>query len=243
MARTNEHGQPIGAPVPGWAPRPRPPDTPMEGRFCRLLRSDAARDADDLFRAFAEDRDGRDWTYLPYGPFAERDELRAWLDRMVPAADPMFWTIVDRATGRAAGLASYLRIDPANGVVEVGHIHFAPSIQRGPVATEAMHLMMRRVFDELGYRRYEWKCDALNAPSRRAARRLGFSFEGVFRQATVYRGRNRDTAWFSILDAEWPAIRAGFEAWLDPGNFAPDGTQRTRLNDHLPPGRTDPVAG
>jgi len=242
LTRTNEHGQPIGPPMPAWTPRPWPPRTPMEGRTCRLLPSDAARDLDDLWDAFSAASDGRDWTYLPYGPFAQEAELRAWAERMFAAEDPQFWTIVERTTGRAVGVASHMRIDPANGAIEVGHIHFAPAMQRGPVGTEAMHLMMRRAFDDLGYRRCEWKCDALNGRSRAAARRFGFSFEGLFRQAAVYKGRSRDTAWFSILDAEWPAIRAGFEAWLDPGNFAPDGTQRTRLNDHLPPGRTDPVA-
>lgn len=242
MTRTDDLGQPIGPPVPGWTPRPRPPRTPMEGRLCSLPPADADRHIADLWEAFSADREGRGWTYLGYGPFADEAGLRGWAERAFAGDDPLFHAVVDRATGRAVGLAAFMRIDPANGTLEVGHVHFGPSMRRGPLGTEAMYLMMRRAFDELGVRRYEWKCDALNAPSRRAARRFGFSFEGVFRNAAVYKGRSRDTAWFSVTDAEWPAVRAGFEAWLDPGNFRPDGTQLTRLNDRLPPGRTEPVA-
>jgi RimJ/RimL family protein N-acetyltransferase len=228
--------QPVGAAVPGWRPPARVPRTALEGRLCRVVPLDAAAHADDLFDAYAADTDAHGWTYLAYGPFATRDALRHWIDGVAGGADPLFFAVIDRATDRAVGVASYLRIDPAAGSAEVGHIRFSPRLQRTALATECMHLMMARVFT-LGYRRYEWKCDALNAPSRAAARRLGFSFEGLFRQATVYKGRNRDTAWFSVLDTEWPAIDAGFRAWLDPANFDADGRQRTRLNDHLPPGR------
>lgn len=228
--RTNELGQPIGAPVPGWEKRPAPPDTPIEGHLCRIVRLDAARHAEDLFEAMGRDRDGRNWTYLGYGPFADFATFQAWLEKMAAGTDPLFHTVIDRATGRAVGVASYLRIDPAMGVIEVGHIHFSPLLQRTAVATEAMYLMMRRVFDELGYRRYEWKCDSLNGPSRSAAARFGFQFEGVFRQALVYKGRNRDSAWFSIIDGEWPRLRAAFEQWLDPANFDADGGQRTSLS-------------
>ena len=150
---------------------------------------------------------------------------------MAAADDPLFYAVVDQASGGAIGVASYLRIEPAVGVIEVGHIAYSPPLRRTTAATEAMYLMMRRVFDELGYRRYEWKCDALNAPSRRAADRFGFSFEGVFRQATMYKGRNRDTAWYSITDVEWPALKARFEAWLDESNFSADGAQRLSLNE------------
>ena len=145
--------------------------------------------------------------------------------------DPLFHAVVDRNSGKAAGVASYLRIGPAVGVIETGHINYSPLLQRTPAATEAMYLMMRRVFDELGYRRYEWKCDSLNARSRRAAERLGFTYEGVFRQATLYKGRNRDTAWYSITDKEWPRLKYGFQAWLSPGNFDSDGCQRQSLPD------------
>jgi RimJ/RimL family protein N-acetyltransferase len=143
--------------------------------------------------------------------------------------------VIDLASGRAVGVASYLRIEPAVGVIEVGHIHFSPLMQGRPISTEAMYLMMRLVFDELGYRRYEWKCDALNQPSRAAAARLGMLFEGIFRQATIYKGRNRDTAWFSILDREWPAARSAFEAWLEPANFDAEGRQRRRLSELMQP--------
>ena len=165
------------------------------------------------------------WTYLSSDSFERLEDYRAWLTPMAQSQDPLFHTIVDRGTGMPAGIAAYLRIDPPMGVIEVGHIAFSPLLQRTPAATEAMYLLMRRAFDELGYRRYEWKCDSLNAPSRAAADRLGFRYEGIFRQALVYKGRNRDTAWYSIVDKEWPARKAAFEAWLDPSNFAADGRQ------------------
>lgn len=222
-------GPPTGFPVEGWQPRPRPPHAPMEGRYCRIEPLDPNRHADDLFTAYAEDRDGRNWTYLAYGPFADRAGYRRWLEANCLGDDPMFHAVVDLADGRAAGVASYLRITPEIGVIEVGHINYAPRLQGTRAATEAMFLMMCRVFNELGYRRYEWKCDALNERSRRAAERLGFRFEGVFRQATVYKGRNRDTAWYSVIDREWPGIRTAFEAWLDPGNFDAAGRQRCSL--------------
>jgi RimJ/RimL family protein N-acetyltransferase len=169
------------------------------------------------------------WTYLAYGPFRDDAEYRDYLARHCLGDDPLMHAIVDKATGKAAGQAAYLRIDPANGVIEVGHLLFTPVLQRRVAATEAMYLMMARAFDELGYRRYEWKCDALNAPSRTAALRLGFTFEGVFRQAVVTKGRNRDTAWFAITDQEWPAIRQAFQTWLAPGNFHAGGQQKTAL--------------
>ncbi|MDX2205464.1 MAG: GNAT family protein [Hyphomicrobiaceae bacterium] len=225
--------QPVGEPLPGWTPRPMPPRTPLAGRFCRLEPLDAGRHAADLHAAQALDAEGRNWTYLSVGPFADFEAYRTWLARVEPGADPMFHAIVDQATGKAVGVAAYLRIDRANGVIEVGHLNFSPLLQRRPAATEAMFLMMSRAFDELGYRRYEWKCDALNAASRKAAERLGFTFEGVFRQAVVYKGRNRDTAWYSVIDAEWPRLCAGFGRWLAPDNFAPDGAQRLGLRECL----------
>jgi RimJ/RimL family protein N-acetyltransferase len=226
----NDLGQPIGFPLPDWSARPRPPRSAMEGRFCRVEPIDPARHAADLHAANSLDREGRNWTYLPYGPFARLEEYRLWLDRVAAGEDPLFQAIIDHRSGRAVGVASYMRIDPAAGVIEVGGINYAPPLQRTPAATEAMYLMMRRVFDELGYRRYEWKCDSLNAPSRAAAQRLGFRYEGMFRQATVYKARNRDTCWFSILDSEWPALRARFEKWLNPANFDAAGQQRRSLS-------------
>jgi RimJ/RimL family protein N-acetyltransferase len=203
----------------------------MQGRLCRLEPLDVAKHAAALHEAHAADREGRNWTYLPYGPFASAAEYARWVEWAVAQGDPQFFAIVDGATGQPVGTASYLRIEPAMGVIEVGHLAFSPALQRRPAATEAMYLMMRRVFDELGYRRYEWKCDALNAPSRRAAERLGFRYEGTFRQAVVIKGRNRDTAWFSILDREWPALKVAFERWLDPANFDGAGAQRRRLEE------------
>lgn len=201
----------------------------MQGRLCRLEPLDAATHAAALHDAYAADRDARNWTYLPYGPFESAEAYAGFLTAMQAHDDPLFFAIVDLATQRPVGVASHLRIDPAMGTIEVGHLSYAPALQRTPAATEAMYLMMRRVFDELGYRRYEWKCDSLNAPSVAAAKRLGFRFEGTFRQAVVMKGRNRDTAWFSIVDGEWPALRSAFEQWLDPSNFDATGAQRQRL--------------
>ena len=225
----NPLGQPVGAPLPDWSPRPLPPRTAMAGRFCTLEPLDPDRHAAPLFAAYAEDRDGGMWTYLPRGPYATLQEFRDWAATACRANDPLVHAIIDSASGAAVGTASYLRIDAASGVIEVGSITYSPRLQRRPAGTEAMYLMMRRVFDELGYRRYEWKCNALNAPSRAAALRYGFHYEGLFRQAQVTRGRNRDTAWFSIIDSEWPALRAAFEAWLDPANFDAAGRQRQSL--------------
>jgi RimJ/RimL family protein N-acetyltransferase len=226
----NALGQPIGWPVEGWAPPSRPPREPMQGRYCRVEPLDVERHAAELHAANGAAADSRDWTYLAYGPFESLEAYRAWMQRVCLGDDPLFHAIVDGATGRAVGVASYLRIEPASGSIEVGHINFSPLLQRTPAATEAMYLMMQRAF-ELGYRRYEWKCDALNARSRAAAQRYGLSFEGVFRQATVYKGRNRDTAWYAAIDQEWPALQAAFQQWLDPANFDLDGRQRVRLAD------------
>ena len=230
VEHVNHLGQPIGSPLPEWTARPRPPRTAIEGRFCAVEPVDPARHAAELHAAYLLDKEGRNWTYLPYGPFARFEEYRDWLERDSLGDDPLRHVILDRRGGRALGVASLMRIDPAAGVIEVGGINFAPPLQRTPAATEAMYLMMRRVFDELGYRRYEWKCDSLNAPSRAAAQRLGFRYEGMFRQATVTKSRNRDTCWYSILDSEWPALKAAFEAWLDPNNFDTAGRQRRSLS-------------
>jgi RimJ/RimL family protein N-acetyltransferase len=225
---TNALGQPIGPELPDWRPPPRPARAALEGRFCRIEPLDIEQHARALHDANSHDAAGHMWTYLFSGPFASFAEYRAWLAPRPASEDPLYYAFVDTQHARAVGMGAYLRIDPPNGVVEVGHLAFSPLMQRTPVATEAMYLMMRNAF-ELGYRRYEWKCDALNSASRRAAERLGFTFEGVFRQAIVYKGRNRDTAWFSIIDSEWPALDAAFRAWLDPSNFDAAGRQRTSL--------------
>lgn len=227
---TNQFGQPVGLPVPGWAPRPRPPKTPIAGRFCTVEPLDPDRHAADLFAAYSDDREGRLWTYYNFGPFATLGDHRDWLDGVLPDPNRLYHAICDsRAGGKAVGVAVLQNCVPAMGTIEVGGLVFSPRLQRRPAATEAMYLIMRRVFEELGYRRYEWKCDSHNLPSRAAAARLGFRYEGLFRQAMVTRGRNRDTAWFSIIDSEWPGLRAAFEGWLDAGNFDADGKQRRPL--------------
>jgi RimJ/RimL family protein N-acetyltransferase len=231
MAHTTNHlGQPIGLSVGDWRPPPMPPRTPMAGRFCRVEPLDLNQHADSLYDANTLDAEGRNWTYLPYGPFESRESYLDWARAATESDDPLFYAIIDSATDRAVGVAAYLRITPASGAIEVGHLNFSPLLQRTPAATEAMYLMMKRAF-ELGYRRYEWKCDALNAASRAAAQRFGLSFEGIFRQATVYKGRSRDTAWFAAIDSEWPALEATFTRWLDPANFDELGNQQTRLAD------------
>jgi RimJ/RimL family protein N-acetyltransferase len=205
----------------------------MQGRLCRLAPLSAQEHGGALHEAHALDREGRNWTYLPYGPFGSLAEYSRWLEWAETQEDPQFFAIVDAASGQPVGTASYLRIEQAMGAIEVGHLAFSPRLQRTPAATEAMYLMMRRAFDELGYRRYEWKCDSLNAPSLAAARRLGFTFEGTFRQMQVVKGRNRDTSWLSVVDSEWPALRQAFEAWLEPANFDAAGKQRRRLGEWL----------
>jgi RimJ/RimL family protein N-acetyltransferase len=228
-ARLNHLGQPVGFAVPDWTPRRVPPRAPIIGRFARVEPLDPDRHAAELFEANSDDREGRNWTYYNYGPFAALADYRKWVEDSGADKTRIWHAIIDQATGDAVGVAAYANIQPAYGTIEVGGLNFSPRLQRKPAATDAMYLMMRRVFDELGYRRYEWKCDSCNLASRAAAARLGFTDEGLFRQAMITRGNNRDTAWFSIIDKEWPVLRAAFEAWLDPGNFDSDGRQRRSL--------------
>ena len=226
---TNNLGQPIGFAVPDWKPPQPPARAAMEGQYCRLEPLDAKAHAEALHAANVLNTDGGMWTYMAYGPFATLEIYRKWAEGVSHGNDPLFFAIVDRATGNPVGVASYLRIDPANGCIEVGHLAYSPLLQRKPAASEAMYLMMEQAF-RLGYRRYEWKCNSLNAPSRAAAQRLGFSYEGIFRQATLVKGRNRDSAWYSIVDSEWPALQKAFQAWLAPANFDAQGRQRMRLS-------------
>ncbi len=226
---TNPHGQPIGTPIPGWTPRTPPPRTPMTGTRCDVVILDPAAHIDDLWEAFSADPSGRSWTYLFVDLPASKEALRAYLDAQSKLTDPLCHTIIERASGRAVGIASFMRIEVNMGVIEVGNINYSERLKRTAIATEAMYLMMKRVFDELGYRRYEWKCDSLNHPSRKAAERYGYTYEGTFRQAVVYKGRNRDTAWFSIIDKEWPALKRAYETWLDTANFDASGNQRRGL--------------
>ncbi len=225
----NGLGQPIGEAVPGWSSAAHPPHTMMEGDLCRLEPLSVDAHTSDLFQAFALDVDGRNWTYLPHGPFPDESVFERFMGAICQQEDMQFYAIVDAQTDHAVGMASYLRIKPQAGSIEVGHLVFSPLLQKRPAATEAMYLMMRRAFSELGYRRYEWKCDVLNEASKKAATRLGFRFEGVFRQALVYRGRDRDTAWFSILDREWQFLEPAFKEWLDGVRRSPDGQQKEAL--------------
>jgi RimJ/RimL family protein N-acetyltransferase len=228
VVRLNPLGQPVGEALPHWVP-PRPPErAPLAGRHCELIPLTAAH-AHSLWDAYALDAERRNWTYLVHGPYESIESFSAWLRQASSSRDPLFFAVCDRQS-RAVGTSAYLRIAPGAGTIEVGHINFSPLLQRTAAATEAMFLMMRHAFD-LGYRRYEWKCDALNAASRAAAERLGFTFEGVFRQALVYKGRNRDTAWYSIVDREWPRLHEAYERWLSPANFDASGRQRTRLSE------------
>jgi RimJ/RimL family protein N-acetyltransferase len=212
-----------------WTPRPRPARVVLEGRHARLEPLDPARHGGDLMAAAKAAPDRFRWLFED-AP-ADTTALDNWLERVAASPDPLFWAVIDRATGRAEGRQALMRMDPANGVIEIGNILWGPAIAGTRVATEALYLHARHVFDDLGYRRFEWKCHDLNAPSKRAALRFGFAFEGVFRQHMVHKGANRDTAWFAMIDRDWPALRARFEAWLDPGNFDTAGRQRRRLQD------------
>ena len=216
----------LGTPLPGWTARPMPPARALRGAHCSLEPLVPHRHAEDLYRAFAEDDAG--WTWMGYGPFLNAEAYRAWADRHAGRSDPLFFAILDRAG--PAGVLALHRIQPDHGTAELGHIRFSPRLQRTTAATEAVLLMLRRLFDDLGYRRVEWKCDTLNAASRRAAERLGFTFEGIFRNHLVVKGRNRDTAWYAMTDGAWRILAPGHAAWLAE---AGDGPQRRRLSDAL----------
>ena len=222
---------PIG-PVVDALRQARPPERQeVEGEWVRLEPLDPDLHTNDLYALSHEDPEGPWlWHYLPYGPFTDLADFTGWLEDCSGSADPLYFAAVDRSNDRASGMTSFLNIVPADGRIEVGGIWYAPTIQRTPLATEAMFLMFSWVFDELGYRRLEWKCHDLNEPSKQAARRLGFIYEGTFRQHMIVKGRSRDTAWFSMLDSEWPAVRANMERWLDPKNFDGEGGQRTSLS-------------
>jgi RimJ/RimL family protein N-acetyltransferase len=219
----------VTADLEGWTPARRPAREVLAGARVDLEPLDE-RHAADLFAASHGDgADPRLWDHLPYGPFADAGAMAAWVAERAASEDPLFFAVVDGATGRAGGMASFLRVEPVHGCIEIGHIWFGAGLQRTPHATEAIWLLARHAFDGLGNRRLEWKCDAANERSRRAALRFGFSFEGIFRQHMIVKGRNRDTAWFSIVDGEWPAVARAFEAWLDPANFDARGVQRRAL--------------
>ena len=225
--RLNPHGQPIGPAMPDWTPREQPSNVTLKGRFCQLEPMEPVKHAADLFAAYNSAPQG--WTYMGSEPYTSEADYRTYAETIAKSTDPRHYAVIDLQTGKAVGTLSLMRIDVNNGVIEVGNVMFSPLLQQTPISTEAQCLLMAYAFDELGYRRYEWKCDALNAPSRTTADRLGFTFEGVFRQAVVYKGRSRDTAWFSILDSEWPKVKAAFQAWLAPENFDAQGKQKRSL--------------
>ncbi len=231
MNQSNNLKQPTGHSMNLWKKCPRPSTTPMIGQYCTVTQLDPLVHAKSLFQMFSAANSEGNWTYLPYGPFNDLDDFKSWLYAECTAEDPLFYAVIDNRHGKAVGLASYLRIEPAIGVIEVGHIHFSPILQKTPMATEAMYLMMSHAFEEQGYRRYEWKCDSCNENSKRAALRLGFKLEGTFRQANIYKGRNRDTTWFSMLDSEWPERKAALERWLQPSNFDSSGIQHCSLQE------------
>jgi RimJ/RimL family protein N-acetyltransferase len=213
-----------------WTHASVPGRNALNGELVRLEILDPDRHAESLFISSHGEGSAQLWQNLPYGPFAGQEEFTSWLEQRAASSDPLFFAVVDWVSMRALGMASFMRMVPEFGVIEIGNIWFAPELQRTRQATEAIYLMVRHAFDDLGNRRLEWKCDSLNEPSKRAAERFGFTYEGVFRQHMVVKGRNRDTTWFSITDAEWPLRKAAFEAWLSPENFDETGRQRRSLS-------------
>jgi RimJ/RimL family protein N-acetyltransferase len=227
--RLNEFGQPIGVALPDWSGALAPTGESLVGLYCRVERIDVDRHAAELYEAYGDAPDARDWTYLFTGPFATLESYEAYLMSVADLPDPMHYAVIDLASGKAVGTFALMRIDAPNGVVEVGSINYSPRMKRTRISSEVMALLLKHVFEDLGNRRFEWKCDALNAPSRAAALRYGFSFEGIFRQAIVTRGRNRDTAWYSIIDTDYPGLRTAYGHWLKPTNFGRSGQQVTPL--------------
>ena len=221
-------GLPVGVPVDA-TPAQKPAPVAIEGRYGRVEKLDAARHGAALWDAVRGEQNNGMWAYMNYGPFSDEADFKAWLAERPRLEDPYSYAIID-AGGQAVGIATLMEIRPAMRVIEVGHIVYTPRVQKTPLGTEAQYMLARYIFETLGYRRYEWKCNALNAPSRRAALRYGFTFEGIFRQHLISKGRNRDTAWYSILDSEWPARKAAFERWLSSENFDPQGRQKVSLS-------------
>jgi RimJ/RimL family protein N-acetyltransferase len=214
-----------------YPPRPRPDGRALHGRFVRLEKLGPVKHGADLGQVLSGPAVAPLYDYLFEAPPADASEVEAWVAKAAASSDPFFLAIVDLATGRALGRMALMRIVPEHGVIEVGSILYAPTLQRTPAATEAQALLMRHVFEDLGYRRYEWKCNDLNTPSKRAAARLGFAYEGLFRQHMVVKGRNRDTAWFAMTDGDWARLKPAYERWLAPANFREDGSQREALRD------------
>ncbi|MBX3709991.1 MAG: GNAT family N-acetyltransferase [Gammaproteobacteria bacterium] len=229
MQQKNQFGQLLGHLVENWIPCQRPAKTLIQGRYCILEPIEINKHAVKLFDVLAIDNQGESWTYLPYGPFDTINEFKNWLAETMSDNDTLLYAILDVKTKEPIGISGYLRMNPEHGVIEIGHLHFSALLKQTPLATEAIYLMLRHAFDELKFRRCEWKCNDLNEPSRRAAERFGFTFEGIFRQSYVFKNRNRDTAWFSMIDSEWEAIKEKFERWLHPNNFEANGKQILKL--------------
>jgi RimJ/RimL family protein N-acetyltransferase len=222
--------RPVGPVVDPLPPGLKPDLRPLHGRWMRLDALDAVHHGHALYRSFkGHPQSDELWTWMAYGPFETEEDFLDYVREKQASRDPWFYAFVKRETGEAMGVGAFMRADPANGVIEIGHIWMAPSLQRTREATEAVYLMIRHAFADLGVRRLEWKCDALNAPSRRAAERLGFAFEGVFHQHYIVKGRNRDTAWYAMLDKDWPRIHVAFETWLSDSNFDASGRQKAKL--------------
>ena len=212
-----------------WQARPRPERIVLEGRYVRLEPLSAEKHGDALYEASTVADIDQRFRYLFEVAPQSRAEFQPWLDKVEASADPLFFTVIDKASGTVAGRQTLMRIDPAFGVIEIGNIYWGPLVSRRPAATEALYLFAKYAFEDLGYRRFEWKCNNRNEPSKRAAERFGFRFEGIFRQHMVVKGENRDTAWYSIIDKEWPALRQAYDQWLDPSNFDGEGQQKRRL--------------
>lgn len=230
----NQYGQPVGEPLAQWQALARPKDVVLNGKFCRLAPLNAERDFAALFTAFQQAPDGRDWTYLMRERPESPEELRTHLANLQANPALVNLTVFDAASQMPVGTVAFMRIEEGSGVLEIGHVCWSPLMKQRSCATEAIYLMLRHTFDELGYRRCEWKCDSLNEPSRQAAQRFGFNYEGRFLKALVTKGRNRDTDWFAITDDDWPQKRKGFEQWLDDGNFDAEGQQKQRLQAFMP---------
>jgi len=225
----NQYQQPIGFPVPEWSPRPYPQRIIFEGHHCSLEPVNSKEHTAALYEAYRLAEDDRDWTYLFYERPATKEAFNVYIQNLEKSRDPLHFTVIDNHHNRPVGTVALMRIEPQHGVIEVGHVVFSPLLQQTIMSTEAHFLLMQYAIEQLGYRRYEWKCDSLNSSSRKAAQRLGFQFEGIFRQAIVYKNRSRDTAWFSIIDKDWPQIKMALERWLSPDNFDDQGKQKQRL--------------
>jgi RimJ/RimL family protein N-acetyltransferase len=231
MPKKNQFGQMLGNLVENWTFRQRPTQSSIRGQYCILEPIEISKHASKLFDAISIDNQGESWTYLPYGPFDTLSDFVDWLTLTLSENDTLLYAILDVETEQPIGISGYLRITPEHGVIEIGHLHFSKLLKRTPLATEAIYLMIQHAFDELGYRRCEWKCNALNEPSRVAAERFGFKFEGIFRQNFVFKNHNRDTAWFSIIDNEWPVLKEKFQKWLHSSNFDDVGKQILKLSE------------